>query len=283
MRVGMTLLAVTILLFVGDAPSRTADPKPPAAIQVPYRLSATKHILVRAKINGRGPFNLVLDTGAPVVVFARKIAESLNITPDAGNWADLKRLEFEGGVVLENTVARFDDLYQLEGMNGLGLAGIEIHGLVGYPVLARFRIEYDFTKPNLSWTPVAVKLDELPRKSGRNMSTGGLSALGAMMKGLGKFIGADQVASPKPRGLAGMSVAADGATLRVSDVLAGGPAERAGIKVHDVILKVNNRKIENADSFGKAINSLTSGQTVSMLVLREGVEHEITIAVGEGF
>jgi hypothetical protein len=36
----------------------------PATLEIPYKLTDTKHVLVRAKINGKGPFNLILDTGA---------------------------------------------------------------------------------------------------------------------------------------------------------------------------------------------------------------------------
>jgi serine protease Do len=65
-------MSFVICLVLALAPSR-----PPLASQipairdagrvyeVPFRLTPTKHILVRAKINGKGPYNFVLDTGAP--------------------------------------------------------------------------------------------------------------------------------------------------------------------------------------------------------------------------
>jgi hypothetical protein len=283
MRVVLIVLMGMALLFAGDGPSQVIDGKAPVTFQVPYRLTATKHILVRARINNRGPFNVVLDTGAPVVIFARKIADSLQITPDDGNWADLKHLEFEGDVVLENLVARFDDLFQLEGMNGLGLAGTEIHGLIGYPILARFRIEYDFTKPKLQWTPVADKVAELPTKPGKTLSTGGLNALAAVMKGIGKFIGADQMTTPRFRGFVGLSVSADRDKLRISEVVVRGPAELAGIKVGDVILRAQDRMIASVESFGDALSSLVAGQPIIIRVSRDGVEHDITITTGQGF
>jgi len=46
-------------------------------------------------------------------------------------------------------------------MNGLGLAGVELHGVVGYNVLAKFRITYDFTADKL----VIVPLDYDPMLS----------------------------------------------------------------------------------------------------------------------
>src|SRR5262249_38936452 len=149
--------------------------------------------------NGKGPYNLVIDTGAPALVLARKLDESLDVTPDGG-WATLDRVEIEGGVVLNKVAARFEDLYQLESMNGLGIAGVEVHGLVGYPVLARFRIEYDFAQPKLTWTPVDHATDELPRIARRGTATGGLDALGAMLKTFGRVLGMNKLAAPVPRG-----------------------------------------------------------------------------------
>ena len=59
-------LAALLALLPGASVSR-ADDNPGGkakSYQVPYKLTIPKHIVVRAKINGKGPFNLVLDTGA---------------------------------------------------------------------------------------------------------------------------------------------------------------------------------------------------------------------------
>ena len=50
---------------------------------------------------------------------------------------------------MEKVKARVEDLVQIDGMNAMGLAGVELHGVIGYNVLARFRIEYDFTADKL--------------------------------------------------------------------------------------------------------------------------------------
>src|SRR5436305_2039231 len=55
-------------------PARADDPpKRPAGkpVAVPYRLTDTQHVLVRAKINGKGPLNFILDTGALAAPKAR--------------------------------------------------------------------------------------------------------------------------------------------------------------------------------------------------------------------
>ena len=35
----------------------------------------------------------------------------------------------------------------------MGFAGAELHGIIGYNVLARYRMEIDFTRDKMTWTP----------------------------------------------------------------------------------------------------------------------------------
>ena len=59
-----------------DPPAATKQ-KPPArdpqigrSFRVPYRLTETNHFLVRVRINGKGPFNFLVDSGAPELFVA---------------------------------------------------------------------------------------------------------------------------------------------------------------------------------------------------------------------
>lgn len=262
----LLLLTTTCLASVGFQ----GEAKP--AIEVPYRLSATRHMLVRIKINGQGPYSVVLDTGAPVVVLAGKLKDSLGITPDAGGWATLERVEIEGGVAIDKLTARFDDLYQLEGMNGLGLAGTEIHGLIGYPILARYRITYDLTKPTLLWSPVEGPIDELPRRGVRNVAPGGLDTLGSVMKGFGKLLGMNQMPAVRLRGFLGMSVDESG---RITQVLPDGPAAKAGVCVGDIGPRL--------EELSKLIATVPTGQTLEIRLLRDSREFTVSIPLGQGF
>src|SRR5579885_3308331 len=98
-----------------------APKPPPKSFQVPYRLTKAKHVLVRAKINGKGPFNFIVDTGAPALFVAVPVARKLGIKPDNKDWGVLDRFEIEGGVVLTKIKGRIETPPQIEGMNGLGL------------------------------------------------------------------------------------------------------------------------------------------------------------------
>ena len=62
----------------GSARDGTAEPcdRQPADPVLAHRLKRGLHIVVRAKINGKGPFNFILDTGAPALFVATKVAEN---------------------------------------------------------------------------------------------------------------------------------------------------------------------------------------------------------------
>jgi hypothetical protein len=47
---------------------------------VPYRNTDTNHALVRVRVNGKGPFNFLVDTGAPLLIIStdKGLAGALN-------------------------------------------------------------------------------------------------------------------------------------------------------------------------------------------------------------
>jgi serine protease Do len=54
----------------------------------------------------------------------------------------------------------------------------------------------------------------------------------------------------------------------VLSIVAGGPAEKAGIKVKDVIKKVDDTEITNRFMLGKLVNAKKAGETVTLQILR---------------
>jgi hypothetical protein len=250
-------------------------------VQVPYRLTKTKHVLVRVKINGKGPFNFILDTGAPALFVAKKTAEAAGVTADKRGWANFDRFEVEGGVVFEPAKGKVDDLFQLEGMNGLGLAGVELHGVIGYNLLARYRVEYDFTKPKLAWT----KLDYEPppvSSIGGKSAPAGLEMIGGMMKFLGGMMGIRANFAVQPRGFLGAELADANGVVVIRSVLARGPAAKAGLKAGDVIKRIGDDDVESAKDATRRLGRLPESEKSTFTILRDGSDREMTIELGRG-
>src|SRR5262245_33699537 len=93
--------AILVLLVLAiPAPAAEAPP-----IQVPYRLSLANHVLIRARLNGKGPYHFLMDSGAPTLFVATAVGRKLGVEPDARGLGTFDRVEIEGGVVLEKVSA----------------------------------------------------------------------------------------------------------------------------------------------------------------------------------
>src|SRR5947207_16012000 len=114
---------------IADEPKKIEPKKAAEPGVVPFQLTNTHHTLVRVKINGKGPFNFVVDTGCPVFLIAEPVGKKIGLKTEKG-WATLDSLELEGGLELKDVKARVETPFQIEGMNGMGLAGVELHGLM---------------------------------------------------------------------------------------------------------------------------------------------------------
>ncbi len=64
---------------------------------------------------------------------------------------------------------------------------------------------------------------------------------------------------------------------QVANVKAGSPAQKGGILENDVIVKVGNRKVADADEFIVAVRQLTIGQDASVEVVRDGRHVTLTV------
>lgn len=270
------------------AAATAAEPKsaPPPAEKtkhyaVPYRLTDTKHVMVRVKINGKGPFNLICDTGAPAVFITKAVAKKAGVEADAKGWANFKKFELEGGVVVDKARGRIEDLFQLDGMNSMGLAGVELHGVIGYNVLAKYRITYDFTSDKLGLEPIAGFEPPPLVPIGRKGAAGGLDALGPAMKLMAGLFGIKPNFAAVPRGFVGIEVDdADG--IVVKKVLAGSPADKAGFKPGDKIETIKTSTIDDARDLRRALAKAGVGTKFTVTVKRGKKTEELSLELGKG-
>ncbi|MFL6674888.1 MAG: DegQ family serine endoprotease [Massilia sp.] len=67
----------------------------------------------------------------------------------------------------------------------------------------------------------------------------------------------------------------------VSMVEAGGPAEKAGIKVGDIILKFNGQSIETRNDLPRLVSATKVGSRATVTVWRRGAQHDIPVMIVE--
>lgn len=276
------LLAAPVL--ADDKPKDTAAS---GQIDVPYKLTETKHIHVRLKLNGKGPFNFILDTGAPAVFITKAVAKKIGLEEDKNGWGEFKTFEIEGGLTVDKARARVADLFQLDGMNSMGLAGVELNGVIGYEMLARFRITYDMTADKLAFvplkdfTPPALVAPPAGDKKKAN-SQGGLDMLGPVMKTLAGMMGVKPNFTIKSSGFLGAEFEEGKEGLLVKSILKGSPAHLGGLKVGDKLEGVKNGKSEVTGKLQAAINKAAIGDTVEVTVSRDGAKKTLTVELGRG-
>lgn len=239
---------------------------------VPYRLTDTKHILIRAKINGKGPYNFILDTGSPALFLSTDLARKLGIEADKRGWASFNRFELEGGLVVDKARGRIDDPYQIEGMNKSGLAGVELHGIIGYNILARYRLIIDLSQDKMLWQPLDAEIP-LPDISGKTT----VDALGGMVKGMD---GPRVERSVVLRGFLGVELAEKGG-VTVTSVLDGGPAS-GQLKSGDRITHIHAKPIKTLAEAHRLIAPWSDGDEVEMTVVRDGEKHSVRVKLGKG-
>jgi hypothetical protein len=266
-------------VLVAAAPALADARAKPTA--VPFKLTDTLHLLVRVKIDGKGPFNLIIDTGAPAVFVSTAAAKKAGLEKDKKGWGVAGRFEIEGGVVEKDLKVRVETPFQLEGMNAMGTAGAELHGVIGYTLLARYKMDIDLTRDRMLWT----KLDFEPPALvplGKGAPQGGLEAVGAIARLLGALVGKQPPAKVDPRGFLGVELEDGKDGVAVRSVFAKGPAAQGGLQAGDRITEVEGKEVRTAKDVQQRAARVTAGQAVRLSVLRGGDKRELTVTAGEG-
>lgn len=290
MRSHLLFGVIMLACFAGVSPAPAQDKpsadSPTKSVEIPYRLTDTQHVMVRVKINGKGPFNFIIDTGAPAFIMTEAVAKKVGAKSEKP-WVTFDKVELEGGLVIDKPKGIATDMFQLKGMNSMGLAGCELHGVIGYNILAQYRIQYDFTATKLVWTPVKFEVPapkRIARKDDKvDMSgQGGLELMGEIMPFLAALGGIKPNYDYRPRGFAGIELEEKSGDLIVKNIIAESPAAKAGLKTGDKITVAKGKTIESASDLLDAIAKLPIGTKLKLNVKRGDESREVTIELGKG-
>jgi serine protease Do len=67
----------------------------------------------------------------------------------------------------------------------------------------------------------------------------------------------------------------------VTDVMPGGPAEKAGVEQGDIIVKFDGKSVENSSQLRNLVAVVDPGSTVKVTLLRNSKEMELSLTVGD--
>lgn len=151
----LLLIGFTAACQQTGAPARVESPPDSAAGEVPFELAGPggAALLVPVYINGEGPFDLVLDTGATLTCLDREIADRLEL-PQArgvagvgvgvGGSGQMRLVRVDS---LRVGAARSAELMVCAlDLQHTGSIGVEMDGLLGLNFLRSFRVTLDFER-----------------------------------------------------------------------------------------------------------------------------------------
>jgi hypothetical protein len=264
------------LLFVAF-PVRADDAKD-KPVAVPFELLKTKHMAVMVKINGKGPYRLIFDTGAPISLLNTKVGKQAGLvkgkTPalslfNAAGQVKVEKMEI-GGLVAENVPAVVMDHPTVEAISKvLG----PIDGIVGLPFFGRFKMTIDYQKKEMTFVPNG---HEPPDFMDTMMAT--IMALVSRDKPPTKVLTAlgqwGMVVDKSENG--------DDAGVTIKEIMPGTAAANAGLKAGDRLLTLDDRWTDSVADCYAAAGAVKPGVAVKITVVRDGKEREITITPASG-
>jgi hypothetical protein len=267
-RTGLVVL-VMCGLACGDRDRRAA----PGA--VPTELLKTRHLAVSVKIDGRGPFRLIFDTGSPVVMLSSRVAKECGLLEAgrkapaaAGAWpgqVTLKTVE-AGGVTADAVPAMIFDhptVKAIERITG------RIDGIIGFPFFARFRMEVDYGAARINLTPNGHQ----PKDS-----------MASVMQGFFERSGKPRALAPAGQWGLNVEDPADGhAGVVVRHVFPDTPAAAAGFQPGDRLISIDGRWSDSVLDCVRAAAAVAPNSAVAAVVLRGGQERTLSVTPRAGF
>jgi hypothetical protein len=267
--------------FAEDKPAAKEAVKPQV---VKFELVPSGHFIVKVKLNGSGPYNLIFDTGAPSTLISPRIAKDAKLTdktkdkpliPLFGMMGTVNVKEFQVGEVLAANVGAMImnhptvELFSKEYENKYGV----IDGIVGFPFFAQYKMTVDYSAKEMTFVPSGYKATDVMQD---------------LMK---TVMDAMSTSKPQPRvaapaGLWGLeltkSAGDDADGVDVKTVMTGSAADAAGLKSGDRILTIDGRWTDTIADAYVASSFVKPGKSAVVVIRRGGKELKIPVSPKSG-
>jgi membrane-associated protease RseP (regulator of RpoE activity) len=246
---------------------------------VPFKLLKTGHMTVEAKINDKGPYTLIFDTGAPINLLNNKVAKEAELLKGKapiffapyGSKGDvkIKKLEVGQGIAADVQAAVMD--HPTVSLISKHLGPIE--GIVGFPFFARYKMTVDYRDQTLTLEPGTFQPPDVMKE----MVKGLFGAEGNSKDGF------KVVPSGALLGLVPGENGNDGSGLLVDAVKEGSPAAKAGVVVGDRLISLNDRWTDSTTDLILASSYLKPGSPVPLEISRAGKKMKLRVTPAGGF
>jgi len=290
-RFGFTASSVIAVLYLGfcatwarpevypqvPPPSTAKSDKARASAIVPFEMLPTNHMLVEARINGKGPYHLIFDLGAPVTLLSNRASETTGVIKASAprsflfgmrGEAKVDKLEVGGLTAKQLPVIILDHpiLKALEEITGRPLDGI-----MGFTFFAQYCTSIDYHAHKMTFAPIDYQVRDLfkelpdrlmgPKVVHHRM----LAPLGIWGLRFGKPIGDDTFLG-----------------IPITQVYDGSPAARAGLQAGDVLISLNGCWTTSIADVFRAASGTAPGHEVAVVIQRGTKEHTLKVRPADG-
>lgn len=267
-------LAVVALAFASNRHALAADGKS-APAKVPFTLLPSNHMVVQAKLNGKGPYRLIFDVGAPITLLSNKAAEESGAVAKNAKASFLFSMRGEGKVK-DLEVGELSDkdlpvmVFDHPALKALsGFFSGRIDGIIGFTFFARYKttIDYQAKVMTLEKVDYSVRnlIEDLPAKlSGPKVAKE--TVFGS------RYLFGIELGDPTDQG------------VTIASVRRESPAAAGGVRSGDVLVSLDGRWTTNAADAAFAASKLDTpaGKAVEVVVLRDGEELHLAVKPVEG-
>lgn len=244
---------------------------------VPFSMLPSNHMLVRAMINGKGPYRLIFDLGAPITLLSNRASETSGVVKEDApksflfsmrGEAEVEKLQVGDLTATKLPVIVFDHPV----IRVLGdVLGKPIDGIIGFTFFARYRTTIDYQISQMIFEPVEFQIRDLlrelpdrlagPKKARRRVA--------APVAFWGLKLG-------KPTG------GLDSPGVPIAEVLPGSPAAAAGLKPGDILTGLDNRWTTSVADVYDAAADVLPGREVPVVIVRDGKEQTLNVTPANG-
>ncbi len=264
--------------FRPQTPAKTSTPaRTSAKALVPFSMLPSNHMMVQATINGKGPYRLIFDLGAPITLLSNQASEAAGVVKaDAPRSflfsmrgeAEIARLQVGDLTTTKLPVIVFDH----PALKVLGeVLGHPVDGIIGFTFFARYRTTIDYQANQMTFEPIDFAIRDLLREL------------------------PERLVSPKiirrrvlaPGGLWGLRLAksagsVNSAGVPIAEVFPGSPAALACLKPGDLLTTLDNRWTTSVADTYAAAAAVEPGREIRVVILRDGKERTLTVRPADG-
>ena len=247
------------------------------AATVPFEMLASNHMVVNAKLNGKGPFRLIFDLGAPITLLSNRAGEVSGVVKKNAPRSMLFAMRGEG----QADTLDVGDLHAKDipvivldhpALKALGgFFGKPLDGIIGFTFFARYKTTIDYQAKTMTFEPVDFEVKNL-------------------MKDLPERLAGPKVAKRQilaPGALFGLDVGhpvggLESSGVPIKAVSEGSAADAAGLKAGDILTGLDGRWTTTISDVFAAAAWVSPGKPVDVTVLRDGKPLSLKVTPREG-